>query len=168
MKAARPKGPKPSVGRSRACAEEDACYRRSRAESIKPGGLSVVFTLLLCFACGRRSEAIRPAEVPVDATYVTGGKAGGWWQQCTVSKTTEAAHCRIWNGAGLILENEDFLPYDGGAPPAADDLKVSPDPTFPGPDRIFLTNGRVLLPSSRFNDLKKFVDWLNGNASQPR
>ena len=111
---------------------------------------------------------VRPADVPSDATYVAGGKLGGWWQQCALANGGRAVHCRIWNGAGLVLYDEEFLPYDGGASPTADELKVAPEPTFPGPDRIFLSNGRVLLPQSRFGELKRFVDWLKGKTSSPR
>src|SRR5579859_6149111 len=133
--------------------------------TIKSRGLGLAVAFLLCFACGRRSEVVRPAEVPSDATYVAGGKVGGWWQQCTSAKAGQAVHCRIWNGAGLVLVDEEFLPYDGGAPPTADELKIAPDPTFPGPDRIFLSNSRVLLPRSRFDELKIFVDWLEGKRT---
>ena len=129
--------------------------------------LGVVAALLLCFACGRKPAVARPVDVPPDAVYVAGGKVG-WWQQCTPAATAQTVRCRIWNGGGLILEDEEFLPYDGGASPTAEELKISTDPTFPGPDRIFLTNSRVLLRRSRFNELKKFVDWLGGKAAQPR
>ena len=67
-----------------------------------------------------------------------------------------------------MLVDEEFLPYDGGPPPTAEELKIASDTTFPGPDRIFLSNNRVLLPQSRFDELKKFVDWLNGKSEQPR
>jgi hypothetical protein len=128
--------------------------------------LALTVALLLCFACARESAVVRPEGVPPDATYVAGGKVGGWWQQCTAVNQT--VHCRIWNGAGLVLEDEEFLPYDSGALPIADELKISPEPTFPGPDRIFLSNNRVLLPESRFDELKRFVDRLNGKSDQPR
>jgi hypothetical protein len=128
----------------------------------------VAVALLLSFSCGHRSEVVRPADVPLAAIYVAGGKVGGWWQQCTLANLGQAVHCRIWNGAGLILVDEEFLPYDGGPPPTAEELKIASDPTFPGPDRIFLTNSRVLLPQSRFDELRKFVDWLNGKSDQPR
>src|SRR5947207_10987765 len=55
----------------------------------------------------------------------------------------QAVHCRIWNGVGLVLEDEEFLPYDGGAPPASNELGITTDPSVPGgPDRIFLNSGR--------------------------
>jgi hypothetical protein len=127
----------------------------------------VALAVLLCSACTRKSEMVRPEGVSADAVFVRGGKVG-WWQQCTLPTGGQAVHCRIWNGAGLVLEDEEFLPYDEGARPGAEELMISADPTFPGPDRIILKNGRVLLPRSRFNELKKFVDWLNGKRSAPR
>jgi hypothetical protein len=123
--------------------------------------------LFFSFACSHKSGVVRPEGVQSDATYVAGGKVGGWWQQCVLANAGQAAHCRIWNGAGLLLADEEFLPYDGAAL-TAEELKISPDPTFPGPDRIFLTNSRVLLPGSRFGELKIFVDWLEGKRSTPR
>jgi hypothetical protein len=129
--------------------------------------LSIGLALLLCAACTRRPDAVQPEGVPVDAVFAKGAKTG-WWQQCTPAKAGQTIHCRIWNGSGLILEDEDFLPYDGGSAPVAEELKISPDPTFPGPDRIFLANGRILLPRSRFEELRIFVDWLEGKRSRPR
>jgi hypothetical protein len=111
---------------------------------------------------------MRPQDVTPEATCVLAGKAGCWWQHCRATIAGRPVHCRIWNAGGLILEDEQFLPYDGGAPPTADELKIPVDAKFAGPDRIFLANGRVLLPRSRFDDLKKFVDWLNGKREQPR
>ena len=134
----------------------------------KSGSLGVAIAFLLCLACGRKSDVVRPAEVPTSAIYVAGGKAGGWWQLCTSASAGKSVHCRIWNGAGLLLVDENFLPYDGGAQPTPDELKIPNETTFPGPDRIFLANGRVLLPQSRFDELKIFVDWLEGKRSSPR
>ena len=118
--------------------------------------------LLLSLACDRNSEElIRPKNVPQDAVFVRGIKGIGWWQHCATTNAGRPVYCRIWNKGGLVLEDEEFLPYDGGAPPTADELKIEPNPTFQGPDRIFLTNGRILLPRSRFDRLKLFVDWLH-------
>jgi hypothetical protein len=130
--------------------------------------LGIAVTFLVCSACARKSDVVRPESVPLEATHVAGGQFNGWWQQCTPANAGQAVHCRIWNAGGLGLKDEEFLPYDGGASPTVDELKITPDPTFPGPDRIFLSNGRVLLPRSRFDELKKFVDWLYGKAAQPR
>ena len=119
-----------------------------------------VLALFLHFSCGPNPNPVRPRGVPIDAVLIMSTKIG-WWQHCAIMAEGQGVQCRIWNGLGLILENEEFLPYDGKVTPRADELRISPDPTFPGPDRIFLTNGRVLLPKSRFERLKKFVDWLN-------
>ena len=130
--------------------------------------LSAAVVFLFCLACNRAAEVVRPTNVPADAVYVAGGKVGGWWQQCAHVEAGQAVHCRIWNGARLVLYEEQFLPYDGGVSPTAEELKIASDPTFPGPDRIVLSNKRVLLPKSRFEELKKFVDWSNGKSDQPR
>ena len=131
--------------------------------------LAVTVSMILCSACGHKSDVVRPRGVSPEATYVLGGKFGGWWQQCMSAANSQAVRCSIWNGAGLVLVNEEFMPYDGGAPPTGDELKISTDPAIPsGPDRVFLSNGRVLLPRSRFDELQKFIDWLYGKASQPR
>jgi hypothetical protein len=129
--------------------------------------LLIAFALLLSCACTRKPDVVRPEGVSVNAIFVRGSKIG-WWQQCTPAKAGQGVHCRIWNGAGLVLEDEEFLPYDGGSPAEAEELKISPDSTFPGPDRVFLTNGRILLPRSRFDELKIFVDWLEGKRTTPR
>jgi hypothetical protein len=122
---------------------------------------------LLCAACAQNPEANRPKDVASDAVFVRGAKIG-WWQKCAASENGQPVQCTIWNGAGSVLETGAFLPYDGGAPPTTEELKIDSDPTFPGPDRIVLRNGRILLPSSRFPELKKFVDWLKGKTSSPR
>ena len=128
--------------------------------------LAVAILCLLCFACRRTADVVRPKDVPAGAVLVLGGKTD-WWQQCTASGQGKPVHCRIWNQVGGVLEDEDFLPYDGGPTPKADELKIDPNPTFAGPDRIYLRNNRILLPKSRFEELKKFVDWLEGKAAQP-
>lgn len=130
------------------------------------GCLSMAVAALLS-ACAYKSDVVRPDSVQADAVFVRGAKVG-WWQQCAAGSSGQPIHCCIWGGAGGVLADEEFLPYDGGPSPTADELKIAPDPTFPGPDRIFLTNNRVLLPQSRFGELKKFVDWLNGKSDQPR
>lgn len=127
--------------------------------------VGVAAALLCCLACD--NKVVRPQGVPVDATFVAGAKIG-WWQHCAVGTGNEGVRCQIWNGAGLVLVDEEFLPYDGGPTPTAGELKIPPEAKFAGPDRVFLANERVLLPRSRFDELKKFVDWLEGKASSPR
>ena len=127
----------------------------------------LVVPLLLGFACTDKPGPARPGSVSLNAVLFAGMKVG-WWQECAATGTGHAVHCRIWNGAGLLLEDEDFLPYDGEPIVEATELTISPDPVFPGPDRVFLTGGRILLPRSRFEELKIFVDWLEGKRSSSR
>jgi hypothetical protein len=96
---------------------------------------------------------------------MSGGKVG-WWQNCAAAIDDGNVHCTIWNGAGLVLVDEEFLPYDGGRTPIASELKITADPTFAGPDRVILVNNRVLLPSG-FAELKRFVDSLQGKRKGP-
>lgn len=110
------------------------------------------------YGCTGRNPA-RPSNVATDAIAVAGSKTV-WWQHCTISDEGGSVHCRIWNAGGLVLYDETFLPYDGPTPVTREELTIAAEPTFPGPDRIWLANGRVLLPKSRYGDLKKFVDWL--------
>lgn len=121
---------------------------------------------LLLTACGHKAEVVRPNGVPADAVFVRGAKIG-WWQQCTAGSSGKPVHCQIWGGTGGVLVDEEFLPYDGGPPPTAGELKIATAPTIPGPDRVVLSNKRVLLPESRFGELKNFVDWWNGKSNQP-
>jgi hypothetical protein len=137
----------------------------TKAHFVRAGTTAAI---LLCIACVRNSQLVRPANVPPEATYVAGGKVGGWWQECGPPLTAEAVHCRIWNAGGLPLADEGFLPYDAGPSPRVDELKIDADPAFPGPDRIFLANKRVLLPKSHFEELKKFVDWLEDKPDKAR
>ena len=125
----------------------------------------VAVCLLLCSACARKSSVVQPEDVSPDATYVAGGKVGGWWQQCLPS-TGKGPHCRIWNRVGLLLWDEEFLPYDQGPLPGSDEIKIPVNGWLSGPDRVCLDNRRVLFPRSKFNELKSWLDGLSNKAPQ--
>jgi len=74
-----------------------------------------------------------------------------------MSASDSLPYCRIWNANGLELYSEPFLPYDE-RPVALEELKISKTPTFPGPDRVGLEDGRMLFPRSRFDDLKRLFN----------
>ena len=116
---------------------------------------SVVF---VSFACAHKPPEARPESVPAEAVYVHGAKPGGWWQLCRLANAGDTVYCRIWDGAGLILYDDQFLPADGGPAPTLEELRIAADPNHLGPDRIVLTNNRILLPKSHFADPKRFVD----------
>jgi len=103
-------------------------------------------------------ERSRPRNVPKGAAHV--GPAIGWWQYCVYDPERNMDTCRIWNRGGLILEEGEFVPYDGGSPAKAETLQISD--VISGPDRIALRNGRILIPKSREVEMKHFLDSVTG------
>src|SRR5579872_2911176 len=103
-------------------------------------------------------ERSRPSNIRKDAVHV--GPAIGWWQYCMYDPEQNVDTCRIWNRGGLILEEGEFVPYDGGSPAKAHALQISDANS--GPDRISLLNGRILIPKTREVEMKRFLDGLTG------
>jgi hypothetical protein len=99
----------------------------------------------------------RPTNVPSDAIYVSGGKTV-WWERCSYDKGQDTDKCQTFNAGGAILEDEVYLPYDGGRPALPPELVIDPDGRVAGPYIICLKNGRILLPQSHFAHDKKLVD----------
>jgi hypothetical protein len=56
------------------------------------------------------------------------------------------------------MEDEVYVPYDGGRPLNTSELVIDPDGRVAGPYIICLKNGRILLPQSHFASDKKFVE----------
>lgn len=67
--------------------------------------------------------------------------------------------CQVFNAEGLIIYDEPFRPYDLGPVIATKDLVI--DPEHSDITRIYLRNGRVLLPSSDFDRHKALLDDIN-------
>jgi hypothetical protein len=124
--------------------------------------LILLVGLLSSSAYMRRSEEIRPEGVSLEATYVAGGKVGGWWQMCTPGDFGQGPHCRIWNRMGKKLWDEEFVPYDEGPFPTPEEIKIPKDGWLAGADRVCLANRRVLFPKSQFKELKGWLDDLSG------
>ena len=101
-------------------------------------------------------EYRRPANVPSDAVLVQLSK-GGAWQRCEVNSSTKQNRCQIFNWKGGVLYDETFLPYDEGLPVGSADLRIPRYVPAVGLDWICLENGRILLPESRFQELKSFL-----------
>jgi len=95
-------------------------------------------------------ERSTPRDVPRDVVHV--GGAVGWWQHCTYDSARNFDTCRIWNRGGLILEDGEFVPHDGGAPARTDELEIT-DSRY-GPYEVRLCNGRILIPKAREGELK--------------
>lgn len=105
-------------------------------------------------------EYRRPENVPPDAIYVPGGK-GGYWKRCThENQGSPRVHCQVYNWGGGKLWDEEFLPYDGRSPVSEEELRIKKNPRAPIDNEIELENGRILLPKSRFDQLKRFLDRL--------
>ena len=123
--------------------------------------------LCLLAGCGKAHEPRRPENVPEGATLAPGGKVGGWWHYCKFSESDQQAHCTIWNAGGLILYEGVFRSHDG-EPLESRDLKVVYNPRWGDPAQfICLQNGRLLIPSSDFERLSKFADWMTGKRDSP-
>lgn len=128
----------------------------------------IIGVVTCAMSCGR-SEFTRPDDVPFGAVMVNGPKTV-WWQNCRVGSGTGAAVvCQIWNARGQMLFNEPFLPYDEHGQLSAGELKIADVPVHgdkdqcvPGADHVCLTNGRTLLPQSRFGVLKRSLDKIHG------
>ncbi len=130
-------------------------------------GLGVIVPVFLYLGCSSEPSVVRPEGVAENAIYVAGGgKVGGWWQECKPVKG-QGPHCRIWNRSGLLLWDEEFLPYDQGPTPTPEETKIPARTWFPGPDRVCLGNGRILFPRTKFEELKQWLDELN-KAGQGR
>ena len=104
-----------------------------------------------------------PPNVPKEASLVNWGD-GGLWQYCQYNKDVHADRCQIWNWGGGLLEDEIFLPYDGGALAITDELKIKNNGDT-GSDRVLLVNGRILIPESRYRRVKQFLDQVNGKTT---
>ncbi len=127
--------------------------------------LSLAITILLmlyCTACNWSDQPVfleyrRPPNVPSDAVLVQLAK-GGVWQRCTLEATAGKNRCQIFNWKGGLIYDENFLPYDQGPTVGASDLRIPRYVPAVGPDWVCLENGRILLPASRFDQLKSFLD----------
>ncbi|MFN7543407.1 MAG: hypothetical protein ACK5TN_11515 [Acidobacteriota bacterium] len=127
--------------------------------------LSLCAFILFLYGCGDDSLPARPANVPPDAVFLLAGKGVVYWQHCKAGFAGDPPYCHIWNGAGSVLYQDEFLPYDEGAFPKAEELIII-DNNLRGPDHIILKNNRILLPKSRFEDMKEFFDWRFGKIDK--
>lgn len=133
-------------------------------------GLTALLVLIEC-SCRLSDQPMfleyrRPANVPPDATLVDQAK-GGLWERCVYDPQKSANRCEVYNWRGGVLYNDEFLPYDGGAPVQPNELKISKYAPLAGPDAICLQNGRILLPKSGYERAKKHLDWIAGKRSSP-
>ncbi len=132
-------------------------------------GLPVLLALIAC-SCNLSDQPVflkyrRPANVPSDATLVDQPK-GGLWQHCIFEPETNTDRCQIYNWRGGLLYDEAFLAYDGAGAVAQVDLKIPGYAALSGPDRVCLANGRILIPRSRYEEVKRHLDWATGKRTE--
>jgi hypothetical protein len=120
--------------------------------------LTLVALLLLWLqGCSLSGDPLppRPRNVAADAVRIPGGKTQ-WWIKCEYKHNVNT--CQVFNAGGAVLHDEVFLPDDGGAAVVESELRI--DPTRSNSARVWLENGRVLLPSTDFARHKEFLDDL--------
>lgn len=118
---------------------------------------------LLETACHK--QPMPPLNVNAAATFISGSKAG-WWQYCESKGERTYPHCIIWNLRGAVLYDERFFPYDQRGYVSATELRIDSSNPSGGPSEIALSNGRILLPESRFSELKQFLDVVRSPKSR--
>lgn len=117
--------------------------------------LRLVFLLGGVLAEADCSRPQRPTGIDSAAVWVEGGKTG-FWQVC-VADNPGGIHCTIWNQLGAVLEDEPFLSVDG-APVRVADLKIREGGPCTGPYQVCLADGRILVPHSRYAEMKAFLE----------
>lgn len=115
-------------------------------------GLLTLATILLV-NCG---SPRRPPNVPAQATWVEGAKTG-WWQRC-INTERQTTRCTVWNEGGEVLLDEPFLPIDGGPAPSTESLVLRGRGPGTGVYQVCLANGPILVPQSRFSELKESIE----------
>ena len=110
-------------------------------------------TSLVLPACSPWTEPSRPSNVPADAVLVYGGKTH-WWIRCWFQAGTN--RCQIFNASGKTLSDEVFLPYDRGATVPQHELQIDPRRSDAG--KVWLKNGRILLPQTNFDRNRKALE----------
>lgn len=123
----------------------------------------LLWALTMCAACGPPD---RPKNVPRDSTFVDGGKSG-YWQRCK-ALPDDVVWCTVWNQGGAVLLDERFRPIDEGPVPSVEELRsLRAGGPCTGAYRVCLSNGRMLLPHSRFDELKAFHEgrWIGSEVA---
>jgi len=117
----------------------------------------VVLSTILWLAGCSSERAVRPNAVPADAIYSAGGKIGGWWQRCDYDSVRLTVRCAVWNVRGEVLVDDAYDAYDGKLVQRTE-LAISQENVHAGGGYIRLRNGRYLIPHSRFEQGKRFLD----------
>jgi hypothetical protein len=93
----------------------------------------------------------RPANVPDDAVPIPYIAKSRLWAKCWVEGMD--TRCRIFNGAGELLQDDVFVTYARRTSVAASDLVVVPERS--GADYLWLKNGEMLLPQTNYPEHRR-------------
>jgi len=128
-------------------------------------GIVSIACYLMVGGC-RTAGPARPGNAPPDSVYVVGAYVG-WWERCSYEPKEDVNHCQIFNAGGRVLWDEVFLPYDGGKAAKDSELKIVSDSDIAGPQYVCLTNGRILIPKSDFENQKRAIDfWVKTRSGK--
>ena len=128
--------------------------------------LQIVFLAAYLMVGGcRMATPTRPGNVPSDSVYVVGAYVG-WWERCSYEPQEDVNHCQIFNAGGEVLSDEVFLPYDGGRAAKQSEMKIVSNSDITGPQYVCLSNGRILIPKSHFENQKRTIDSLIRSRSR--
>ena len=124
------------------------------------GAFGICLIVWYIFAFVVPNHPSRPKNVPTSATLVFQGWTH-FWQECWFDSQQRQDRCRIYNGGGLILDEDVFLPMDGSGPIPEDQLKIG---SGGGPYSVQLLNGTVMIPRSHFDGIKRELQGDLSNA----
>ena len=96
----------------------------------------------------------KPGNVPDDAVAVPYVAQSQLWAKCWVERTD--THCRIFNGAGEVLEDDIFITYARQASVASADLAIVPE--LSGAEHVWLKTGDILLPQTNYQEHRRNVE----------
>jgi hypothetical protein len=132
--------------------------RSRRGATLRRFTLACVASCFAILGC-KTTLPKRPNNVPHDSTYVVGANVG-WWEHCSYEPAQDVDHCQIFNFGGTVLSDEIFLPYDGGRAAHQSELRIVSNSNITGPQYVCLSNGRILIPKSDFENQKRAIDSL--------
>ncbi len=78
-------------------------------------------------------------------------------QRCDYDSGRLEVRCTVWNARGEILVADAYDAYDG-QPVQRAELSISQENVHAGGGYVRLSNGRYLIPHSRFEEGKRFLD----------
>jgi hypothetical protein len=104
----------------------------------------------------------RPANVPDDAVAIPYIAKSRLWAECWAE--APQTRCRIFNGAGKLLQDDVFVTYSHETSVAAADLAIVPKRS--GPDYLWLEHGEVILPATNYAEHRRNVEKLVQSLKQ--